>query len=310
MARKSKYVTDAKTFNDEYERVVKLRQELKSAKDECENLIAELNESTELPEQVLTHIADLKSELSTIQAAYTTTTTYINEIKDYKDNFDTIKNSIDEELTEATEQNKALQGYIKDTTDLIKTIKDETKRSATLLDDARNTLKIITDSSLSSVFIERSNDRKKARRWWLGGVSIYFILFVVALYFIIVGVATDPKLSGNIGTWILKIAITAPFIYLLYFVTRQYSHERDLEEKYAFKALISQTISNNTKLLKDEFEAHAARTPAVYDKMLDFTIESLRSIYSEPFRESTFTSKIRFSPKNTDVSAEVVQKEK
>jgi hypothetical protein len=41
-------------------------------------------------------------------------------------------------------------------------------------------------------------------------------------------------------------------VYFLHFIMKQYNRERDLEEKYAFKSLVSQTIKNNTKLLKDE----------------------------------------------------------
>lgn len=310
MSRKPKYLTDIKTFNEEFGRLVKLRQELKSAKDQTDELIRSLNENSELPDEVRTHIDGLKTELATMQAAYTTASTYIKEIKDYKESFDTVKGSIDEELELASKQNETLSQYITETQNLKATITDETKRAKTLLDDARNTLQIVTNSSLSSVFVERSREREKSRKRWLWGVLAYFTIFVGALYFIITEVAKDNAIKGEIGAWVLKVAITAPFIYLLYFLTKQYTQERDLEEKYAFKALISQTISNNTKLLKDEYSTHANNNPEVYDKMLNFTVESMKQIYNEPFKQTSFASKLKFSPKNTDVSAEVTQKER
>lgn len=309
MARRPKYVTDPQTFNKEFERVVKLRDELKKAKEEVEALIGKLSDSTDLPEEVEANIENLKSELSTLQASYTTTSTYIKEIKDYKDNFDVVKQSIDTELETAEKQNKTLTEYISDATDLKTKLEEEKTRSTELLDDARKTLKLITDGSLSTVFIERSNQRKTARRWWALAVIIYFGIFVAALNHIINNVANTNGSTGTIASWSIRLAVSAPFAYFLYFVIKQYSHERDLEEKYAFKALISQTISNNTKLLKDEFSEYAQKDTKMYEKILDFTISSLKAVYREPFKESSIRSKLKFNPKNTDIAAEVEQSE-
>lgn len=309
MARKPKYISDPQTFNAEFGRVVKLRDELKKAKEEAETLINQLNDSTDLPEDVMTNIENLKSELSTLQASYTTTSTYIKEIKDYKDSFDEVKQSIDTELETAETQNSTLASYIQEATDLKTKLEEEKTRSSELLDDARNTLKLITNGSLSKVFTERSDQRKTARRWWAGAVAVYFIIFIAALNHIINNVANANGSNGTVASWSIRLAISAPFVYFLYFVIKQYSHERDLEEKYAFKALIAQTINNNTKLLKDEFGELANDQNKMQDKILDFTIASLKAVYREPFKESSVKSKLKFNPKNTDIAAEVEQSE-
>lgn len=309
MARTPKYVSDPKTFNTEFGRVVKLRDELKKAKEEAEVLIGQLSESTNLPEEVKTNIENLKSELTTLQASYTTTSTYINEIKAYKDSFDTIKENIDKELETAETQNSTLAGYIDEATQLKSKLEEEKQRSSELLDDARNTLKLVTDGSLSKVFIERSEQRRNARRMWSGAVVAYFVVFVYALNHIINNVANANGSNGTVASWSIRLAVSAPFVYFLYFVIKQYTHERDLEEKYAFKALIAQTINNNTKLLKDEFGELANDVNKMHDKILDFTIASLQAVYREPFKESSIRSKLKFNPKNTDIAAEVEQSE-
>ena len=309
MARTPKYVADPKAFKAEFARVVKLRDELKVAKEEAEALIEELNESTELPAEVKANIDNLKSELSTLQASYTTTTTYIQEIKSYKESFDEVKETIDKELEAAETQNSTLATYIDEATKLKAKLEEEKKRSGELLDDARNTLKLVTNGSLSKVFIERSEERKKARRVWAGVVVLYFIAFVFALNHIIENVASENGSNGTVASWSIRLAVSAPFVYFLYFVIKQYSHERDLEEKYAFKALIAQTINNNTKLLKDEFGQLANDVNKMNDKILDFTVTSLKAVYREPFKESSIRSKLKINPKNTDIAAEVEQSE-
>lgn len=268
MAKTPKYITDPKTFNAEYERVVSLRKELAVYKTETQELIDSLKANTELPDEVKEHITELTDELNRIEALYNTTTTYIEEIKNFKDQFDTVKKSIDDELVAAGEKNTTIAGYIEEVTTLKTQLSEEATRSKTLLDDARGTLQLITDGSLSTVFIKRADERKKSRNRWMAGIVVYFLFFVAAISYIIDKVASDTSVQSNIGAWTLKLALSAPFIYFLYFITKQYSHERDLEEKYAFKALISQTINNNTKLLKDEFENMPKQTLRLIQKFL------------------------------------------
>lgn len=310
MAKNPKYITDTKAYKVEYERVVTLRKELATSKAELQELIDILKSNANLPEEVELHISELTDELNRIESLYNTTTTYIEEIKNFKDQFDTIKDSIESELATASEKNTTINSYVEELDKLKTELSEEADRSKTLLDDARETLQLITDGSLSTVFIKRSSELKDSRNRWIKGIVVYFIFFVSTIFFIIERVAGDVGLQGSIGAWTLKLAVSAPFIYFLYFLTKQYSHERDLEEKYAFKALISQTINNNTKLLKDEFEnSPGEKDPVVSSKILDFTIDSLKSVYREPFKESSLKSKLKVNPKNSAVSAEVERSE-
>ncbi len=309
MPRLPKYVTDQKTFNAEFERIVSLRQELKLRLEEVSSLILTLEDSKELPEVVDENIENLKLEASNLATLLSTSQTYADSIETYYTTWAATKEKIDEELIDAKKQNKLLKVYSEESENLKQSLESELIRSKSLLDDARQTLDIVTNSALSSVFKTRSNDRKESRKKWGWGVTVAILLFIASVAYTVLELAEDLKDENDFTVWILKLALVTPFIYILFFVTRQYTHERDLEEKYAFKSLVSQTIQNNTKLLRDEFMQQDDANPEVELKIVDFTIESLRGIYREPYNTTTFESKFKFNPSKSSVEAEAKQKE-
>ena len=232
MARKAKYLTDAETFNKEYERLVQLRKELSDRLAEVNGLITELKDSSDLPVQVKEHLGELEAEAANLSALLTTTQTYADSIETYYTTWSATKDKIDAEYKEAQSQNEKLTKYIDETQALKDKLKAESDRSTALLNDARKTLDIVTNTGLSSVFIKRSEDRRKARRWWTVFVALAVVLFAVSVLFAVTQVATLVTGQGEITVWVLRLAVVTPFAFVLYFVTRQYTHERDYNERY------------------------------------------------------------------------------
>ncbi len=303
MSKKPKYITDPSTFNKEFERVVSLRKELNERLAGVNSLIAHLEENSELPGEVEAELGELKAEAANLTSLLGTSQTYADSIEKYYSSWSETKEKIDNELSDAKAQNKLLKEYIDETQGLKETLLSELSRSTDLLNDARKTLDIVTNSSISSVFTSRSNDRKKARRWWMGGVAVAILMFISAVLSSILYIAENLSNETTLQVWLVKLAVVTPFAYILYFVTRQYSHERDLEEKYAFKSLVSQTLQNNTKLLRDEFvkDEDNAETEL---KILTFVLNSMDSVYREPFKTSSVVSKLKFNPKQPLIEAE------
>jgi hypothetical protein len=308
MARRAKYLTDPETFNKEYERLVALRAELVERRDEVNALITELKDNANLPVEVEAQLEELKDEAATLSTLLTTTKTYADSVETYYTSWAATKAKIDDEYNTAVSHNKTLATYIEETEQLKADLTSEAERSAALLDDARNTLDIVTNTSMSSVFIDRSNDRKKARRWWTFAVFVAIIAFAVAVYFAVTEVAALVTGQSEITVWILRLVVVAPFAFFLYFTAGQYTRERDLEEKYAFKGLIGQTLRNNTKLLNDEYLGNDANDQNE-GKILDFTIESMKAIYRPPYSTLAVETKAKINPLKSKVEAEVKAQE-
>lgn len=307
MAR-AKYLTDPDTFNREYQRLVSMRGELKSRIDETNELIRTLKESESVPQEAQEKLDNLKSESARLENLLETTQSYAGSIEEFYKDWTATKTKIDTQLANAKDKNQTLSGYLKEGETLKAKLDGELERSDGLLADARKTLELITDSSLSSAFKQRSNDRKKARRLWTGAVVLAVALFAGSVVFAITQLAPTVQGFEELNIWILRLAVVVPFAYILFFVTRQYSHERDLEEKYAFKSLVSQTLRNNTKLLNDEF-SQGEPNPNVQAKILDFTIESMKGVYKEPYKSSSMESRLKLNPFKKNIEAEAKVKE-
>lgn len=231
-----------------------------------------------------------------------TTNSYATAIESYYSNWSITKQKIDDEYTLSKEQNSEIADLITKISELKEQLTTEAARSSELLDEARETLNIVTNASLSSVFSKRSEERRTARRWWTFAVFMAVASFLGAIYYAITHIQVNSMSDWSV--WLLRLTLITPFVYLIYFVTSQYNHERDLEERYAFKSLIAQTLQNYAKVLNDEFidESNASD---VQPKILDFTIESMKSVYKEPHKNVLNTeTRLRFNPKSAQTEAE------
>lgn len=309
MARKAKYLTDAATFNKEYERLVQLRTEIKNRLSEVSSLIIKLEENKDLPSEVEDTLESLKERSSELDTTVTTAETNATQIQSYYDNWAAIKQKIDNEFKTAKNQNSTIASYISEAESLKEKYDEEMVRADDLLKEARQTLDIVSNNAVASFYQKRSNNRMRSRRWWALFVALAIIMLGAAVIYSVENVANDIANESQFGVWVLKLGIISPFAYVLYFVGKQYNHERDLEEKYLFKSLIAQTIRNNTKLLRDEFIGEDEKNTDVETKILDFVISSMQSVYSEPYGKSKTESKIKFNPRNTQIEAEARQSE-
>lgn len=307
MARRPKYATDPATFNAELARIVKLRQELKSQKQDLDELISTLEAHSDLPSKVEDNLTALKQKSAELTTLLDTTQNYADSIQTYYTSWTETKQKIDTELVNAKKQNRVIKEYSAETEKLKETYEAELERSGSLLDEARTTLDIVSNSASASVFKTRSQDRRKARKWWSLAVFLAVVLFAGSVLFAVLVAIGEIKDQDSLSVWVLKLAIITPFAYTLYFVARQYTHERDLEEKYMFKALVSQTIRNNTKLLRDEFLTGDSVDKETEKMVVGFVIKSLEGVYKEPFTKSSVFSKLKLDPRKPAVEAETGQ---
>jgi len=102
-----------------------------------------------------------------------------------------------------------------------------------------------------------------------------------------------------------RYLFTSPAIYLVYLCSKNYNLERDLLEKYAFKAVLSTSLSSYIKLLNEYFPDKGA-------EILSFTLDSTAKIYKEPYHEKDKKRKIMFGIKsifNVGIEDEEIRKD-
>ncbi len=256
--------------------------ELSRTQEEAQNLIVQLQEAVNNLDQVNTKSAELRTEVSQLTTAKTTANAQISAINTFHAQLTSVKTQIDNQLADAKSENSKIveniaqyeEGYA----ELVSKLDGQKQRADELMKSAEETLNLATSTALSKDFGERANRVAKSRRAWAALVIVYLLLSGTAIVLL-----SNGKDIGIEDLWNIKSIVLVPFIYLLYFLIRQFHRSRDLEEKYTFKSLMSKTLENYVKLLKDEFGEDSK------EKRLSFAIKTMENIYSNPIKQ-TFTS--------------------
>jgi uncharacterized protein YoxC len=103
---------------------------------------------------------------------------------------------------------------------------------------------------------------------------------------------------------LFRITLTSPLLFLIYFSASQYGKERDLNEKYEFKAVTAAAVRNHTKFLKDEFITDDGESNAAED----FAISVFKTIYKEPYDQENLKKiqdQIRALEKDNKVQSKI-----
>ena len=262
----------------------KITEALNSVQSNVEEMETAYTEFTELNEKItdeetglqaiLDQAVELKSEIVAVKS---NAETVYKEIRIFRDNAADYIKEIDN-----------FKGNADNTTQKIQNKYDE---SAELEKKIQEIFDIGTKGAHANYFVERRNQIMWVFIVW-GVVSLLCLTVTVllAVYFI-VPMADKMKhsLDVNLSALLLRFSILTPTTFAFIYSLNQYSQERRLYEKYAFKAISTYSIetSLNTLIRSTEGLSDQSRNK----KIIDFVIRSFNSIYQEPIE----TKKERWS---------------
>ncbi|WP_298498365.1 hypothetical protein [uncultured Algibacter sp.] len=115
---------------------------------------------------------------------------------------------------------------------------------------------------LSTAFSKRKSEIFKQKVGWL---ILVLVSVIIAMYYtasvseLITGMISPSDKSGNIIEsntigiiWVLRLLILFPIYFVVFFAIKQYSKERKLEEIYAHKSAIAETLPSYPELLTEK----------------------------------------------------------
>ena len=235
----------------------------KKITDEETGLQAILDQAVELKSEIVAVKSNAETVYKEIRIFRDNAADYIKEIDNFKGNADNTTQKIQNKYDESAELEKKIQEIFD----------------------------IGTKGAHANYFVERRNQIMWVFIVW-GVVSLLCLTVTVllAVYFI-VPMADKMKhsLDVNLSALLLRFSILTPTTFAFIYSLNQYSQERRLYEKYAFKAISTYSIetSLNTLIRSTEGLSDQSRNK----KIIDFAIRSFNSIYQEPIE----TKKERWS---------------
>lgn len=205
----------------------------------------------------------LKNEIDTIKQQ---TEVLLTDIQSKKDTSVQLEESI-EELVEGAEESK----------DIFETHSENLKKIETKIEDFE---KAITEQlgragsgALALAFSERQIEvEKELDRWRDILFKITGALVILTLGFFVYSLFVEINLQ-----FFLKLSVAFPLIYAEWFASRQYTKERFILERYAFKSAQAKSLSAFSKTIKEMDETETGQTEAQ-----KFVISSVNKIYVAP----------------------------
>jgi len=207
----------------------------------------------------------LQAILNDVQILNSQSNTLFAEIKAFRDD----SKSFLSEIEQNKKQTDVLKSDVQKNFDYTQLKKDEIEKATGL----------IIDTSFSSVFKNRQEKIEDGLSSWYSWKNIFFAGLIL-LAFLVVFLPSWIDLTGLAwySMFLTRIFYTSPLLFLIAFSAVQYTKERDLAEKYAFKAASSAAIRSHIDYLIEKFKDDDDEC-----KVLDFAKETFSTIYKEPY---------------------------
>lgn len=231
--------------------------------DEETGLQAILDQAVELKSEIVAVKSNAETVYKEIRIFRDNAAGYIKDIENFKGNAENVAQGIQNKYDESVEFKEKIQEIYS----------------------------IGTKGAHANHFVERRNKLRWMFITWMI-ISLVFLIATVTLAILFIKpMADDMKTSPdiNLSAFLLRFSILTPTTFAFIYSLNQYSQERRLYEKYAFKAISTYSIetSLNTLMRSTEGLSDQSRDK----KITDFAICTFNSIYQEPIE----TKKERWS---------------
>ena len=262
----------------------KITEALNSVQSNIEEMETAYTEFTELNEKItdeetglqaiLDQAVELKSEIVAVKSS---AETVYKEIRIFRDN--------------AAGYIKDIENFKGNAENVAQGIQNKYDESVEFKEKIQEIYSIGTKGAHANHFVERRNKLRWMFITWMIISLVYLIATVTLAILFIKPMADDMKTSPdiNLSAFLLRFSILTPTTFAFIYSLNQYSQERRLYEKYAFKAISTYSIeaSLNTLMRSTKGLSDQSRDK----KITDFAICTFNSIYQEPIE----TKKERWS---------------
>lgn len=239
---------------------------------------------------------DFQKKVNEMQTAHASFLQIKAKIDDKDAGLDAVLTLVQEAQGSAEELLKEIEALKVTATDEVKKIAELKKVSAEHANEIAQSLAsvketksqveeisgIVIDESFADTFERRKNQIDKNLSGWFSWRNIMLVSVVLLVIAVLLPFTTFFSSYLNFGDlmgtngFFVRFFYTSPFIFLILFSAVQYSRERQLLERYAFKSASAAAARNHIDYLIKNFGAKDVSVNA-------FAVSVFKSVYAEPF---------------------------
>lgn len=249
--------------------------------DEAQSDVNEaLQKTTEAKEEATARLSEITNAKSQVQADRET-------VQEARESVGSIEASIRQFFEELEQKQGELKKVVKQAGDTVQTNNTETgqiiSENKELQEEIREHLLKAVGASLFSAF-EKRKGRIEVSKWvWAGFTALAVVAQVVMFFWLASQVADLPndKPFYVQSGFFLRATASIPIIFFIGYAISQYARERDYEELYGFKSVLSFSLSPYLDLVKELGKEESE------EKLQEFVVNTVGQIFENPLAERT-----------------------
>jgi len=272
-----------------------LRTDIETAKTTATQRLAKIDEL----------LGQVQEKITQIQTAYNNFVAVNAKITDQNTGLGAVLAQVQDLQKKATLVSTEIQSFRDQSQKYLSEIEGNKRKSEQLRDDIQKNLDIatekrtevekiadlITDTGFANSFQSRAKLLRRNSYIWLAVFLLGIIGLAVFLYFVFDVKAILLHNGGEIPKWeslLYRLTLTSPLLFLIAFAVRRYGSERELEEKYSFKATVAEVMRNHADFLIQKIKEKGTDGDTI-----TFIRRTIERLYSEPYEKAIDWKKIK-----------------
>ena len=272
-----------------------LRTDIETAKTTATQRLAKIDEL----------LGQVQEKITQIQTAYNNFVAVNAKITDQNTGLGAVLAQVQDLQKKATSVSTEIQSFRDQSQKYLLEIEGNKKKSEQLRDDIQKSLDIatekrtevekiadlITDTGFANSFQKRAKLLRRNSYIWLAVFLLGIIGLAIFLYFVFDVKDILSHNGGEIPKWeslLYRLTLTSPLLFLIAFAIRRYGNERELEEKYSFKATVAEVMRNHADFLIQKIKEKGTDGDTI-----TFIRKTIERLYSEPYEKAIDWKKIK-----------------
>lgn len=262
-----------------------LKNDVEQAKLTAVKRLGEVENQLGQVAEKINQMQEAFTEFQGLQAKITDPQTGLEAILNQARELQSSSSKLVSEISSYRDQSKKFLNEIEGARDvantLVKSIEENLKTADEKKSQVAKVTELITNTGFANSFQQRQKKLEFNSRVWLGVLGIGIAALVALLVVFFYGITNVPEIS----VIFYRLTLTSPLVFLIFFAAAQYSKERSLEEKYAFKATIAVVMPNHTDFLIEKSRLTDVETNK-------FIRDTMTSLYVEPYESGDALQKV------------------
>ena len=266
-----------------------LRTDIETAKTTATQQLGKINELLGQVQEKITQIQNAYNEFVAVNAKITDQNTGLGAVLAQVQDLQKKATAVATEIQSFRDQSQKYLSEIEGNKKKSEQLRDDIQKNLDIATEKRSEVEkiadLITDTGFANSFQNRAKILSKNAKIWLWVFGLGIAGLAVFLYFAFLHNGSEiPEFK----TTLYRLSLTSPLLFLIAFAIRRYGSERELEEKYSFKATVAEVMRNHADFLIQKIKEKGSDSETT-----TFIRKTIEKLYSEPYEKSIDWKKIK-----------------